>query len=146
MPRTRSARLQRFFSTFPSGWPAVGLLLLRCAAGSAVAVYGGWSLWQHAEPVTATLVIGTMAILSGVGLIAGCFTPGAAALASISTLLIAATWPRPLVDTLLMDRLAVALVIVDAIALALLGPGAHSVDAYLFGRREIILPEDSASR
>jgi hypothetical protein len=30
-------------------------------------------------------------------------------------------------------------VIVDAVALAVLGPGAYSVDAYLFGRREIII-------
>jgi hypothetical protein len=35
-------------------------------------------------------------------------------------------------------------VIVDAIALALLGPGAHSIDAWLFGRREIIIPRDSS--
>jgi hypothetical protein len=30
---------------------------------------------------------------------------------------------------------------VDAVALAMLGPGAHSVDARLFGRREIIIPD-----
>ena len=41
-----------------------------------------------------------------------------------------------------MDRLAAILVFVDGLALALLGPGAHSIDAYLFGRREIIIPHD----
>jgi hypothetical protein len=28
-----------------------------------------------------------------------------------------------------------------AVALIMLGPGAHSVDAYLFGRREIVFPQ-----
>jgi uncharacterized membrane protein YphA (DoxX/SURF4 family) len=124
----------------------VGLLLLRGAAGSAVAGHGAWYVWQGAEPATATFAIGLLAILSGAGLIAGFFTPGAAVLGTISTLVIAATWTRPVIDTLLMDRAAVALVVVDAVALALLGPGAHSVDAYLFGRREIILPGDSSER
>jgi uncharacterized membrane protein YphA (DoxX/SURF4 family) len=121
----------------------VGLLLLRAAAGSAVVGCAALYLWLGPEPGVTSLVIGLLAIVSGAGLIAGFFTPGAAVLASISTLVIAATWTRPVVDTLLMDRLAVALVVVDAVALALLGPGAYSVDAYLFGRREIILPGDS---
>ena len=124
----------------------MGLLLLRGAAGSAVAGHGGWYLWQGAEPATTTLAIGLLAVLSGTALIAGFFTPGAAVLGSISTLVIAATWTASVVDTLSMDRAAVALVVVDAMALALLGPGAHSVDAYLFGRREIILPGDSSGR
>jgi hypothetical protein len=29
----------------------------------------------------------------------------------------------------------------DALALAMLGPGAHSIDAWLFGRREIVIPD-----
>ena len=45
-----------------------------------------------------------------------------------------------------MDRVAAILVIVDGLALALLGPGAHSIDAYLFGRREIIIPHDLQHR
>jgi uncharacterized membrane protein YphA (DoxX/SURF4 family) len=39
------------------------------------------------------------------------------------------------------DSAAVALIYaLDALALALLGPGAYSVDAYLFGRRLVVLP------
>ena len=30
----------------------------------------------------------------------------------------------------------------DALALAMLGPGAHSIDAWLFGRREIVIPDE----
>ncbi len=64
---------------------------------------------------------------------------------SVSTLIIVATSP-PLAIGLLIERPVAALLIVDAVALALLGPGAHSIDAYLFGRREIIIPSDSSRR
>ena len=33
----------------------------------------------------------------------------------------------------------VALVVIVAVAIALLGPGAYSLDSYLFGRREIVI-------
>jgi hypothetical protein len=35
-------------------------------------------------------------------------------------------------------------VLVMTAALILLGPGAFSVDSYLFGRREIVIPPDSS--
>jgi hypothetical protein len=38
------------------------------------------------------------------------------------------------------------LVVVDAAALVLLGPGAHSTDALLFGRREILIPHEPQRR
>jgi len=40
-------------------------------------------------------------------------------------------------------RLAAFSVIVVAAALILIGPGAFSLDGYLFGRREIIIPPSS---
>jgi hypothetical protein len=33
-----------------------------------------------------------------------------------------------------------SIVLVDALVLALLGPGAYSLDSYLFGRRMVVLP------
>ena len=45
-------------------------------------------------------------------------------------------------DAVPLDRIAALIVLAIAVALALLGPGAHSMDAYLFGRREIIIPHD----
>jgi len=56
-------------------------------------------------------------------------------------LFIVATWTAPSAFVPI-DRLAALILIVDAAALALLGPGALSLDARLFGRREIIIPHD----
>jgi uncharacterized membrane protein YphA (DoxX/SURF4 family) len=33
-----------------------------------------------------------------------------------------------------------AIALLDALALAMLGPGAYSIDAYRFGRRVVVLP------
>jgi putative oxidoreductase len=138
----RSDGLQRFFSTFPGGLPALALLLLRIVAGGAAVSQGGSYLAHGTEPASVSWPLGPFAILSGIGLILGCFTPAAAAAVSITTLLITATWTPPLTARLVLDGPAAALVIVDAVALALLGPGAHSIDAYQFGRREIIIPRE----
>jgi hypothetical protein len=36
-----------------------------------------------------------------------------------------------------------ACAVLDAVAIGLLGPGAYSVDARLFGRRQVVIPESS---
>ena len=143
---TRSGPLQRFFSTFPAGWPAAGLLLLRAVAGSAAAGQGGSYLLQRGEPTVASLALGSLAIVSGVALVAGFLTPGAAAAVGVSMLVMATMWPSTLVAGLVIDRAAAGLVIAVALALAMLGPGAHSIDALLFGRREIVIPESARRR
>lgn len=80
-------------------------------------------------------------MLSGVALVAGVLTPGAAVGVSLFTMAIAATRASPLAATG-TEWPSAAFVAADAIALAMLGPGAHSVDAWLFGRREIVIPDD----
>ena len=104
--------------------------MLRTFAGGVTAAHGGFWLAQSAGPSAAVWAVGLLAILSGLALVAGVFTPGAALTTAVSMLFLA----------LHIDRVVALLVIVDAVALALLGPGAHSIDAYLFGRREIIIP------
>ena len=122
------------------------MLLLRTIAGGAAASQAGLYLADATEPTAGSWALGLFALISGLALIAGFFTPGAAVAVSTATLFIAVTWIPPASASFRMDRVAAILVIVDGLALALLGPGAHSIDAYLFGRREIIIPHDLPHR
>jgi putative oxidoreductase len=132
--------VQRLFSTFPDGWPGVGLLVLRIATGC-VAVAQGWMhLAQATNPTFATWAIGGLPIASGAAVLIGFLTP-------CTGLLLCATiplfWFPVRSEALFFDRTAAVLIMADAAALALLGPGAFSIDARLFGRREILIPQES---
>lgn len=140
-PHSRSARLQRFFSTFPGGWPGAGLLLLRGVAGAAAVAQGGSYLARGADPAASSWALAGLAVLSGLGLVAGFLTPGAAVGVGLSTLAIAAASTTTAGPDLAAHWQGAALVVADALALAMLGPGAHSIDAWLFGRREIVIPD-----
>ena len=112
--------------------------------GGAAAVQGAVDLATGDASTMLTWVIAPLAIVGGVALVVGFMTPGAGAVVgAVTVIAIATTTPA---SSLVVDRFAAVLVLADAIALALLGPGAHSVDAYLFGRREIVIPLDSRSR
>ena len=134
--------LQRFFSTFPGRGPGAGLFLLRAVAGGVTALHGGLYLTQSTDPKAMAWALGLLAIVSGVALVVGFLTPGAAVAVGAATLLLEASWTSTPVSVVQLNGAAALLVAVNAIALALLGPGAHSIDAYLFGRREIIIPAD----
>ena len=132
--------MQRYFSTFPGSWPGVGLLLLRVVVGGAATIQGAVHLTHMNEPNALMGISGALAVVSGLALVAGFLTPVSGAVAGL-TIMVIATWTPP--DTsVLIDRLAALFVVVDAAALALLGPGALSMDARLFGRREITIPRD----
>ena len=88
----------------------------------------------HADVSWAGALAGVL-VLDGAALVVGALTPVAAVLAA--TVLLSRTI-APGVGTAAGDGSAIALVI--AIAVGLLGPGAYSVDARLFGRREIEVP------
>lgn len=121
----RWASLRRLFSTYPRGWPGIGLLLLRLALGGSLLVRGVGSL-EGGEPsrwITALLLVA-----SGSLLLIGFLTPVAAIVAIVA---IVAMFFRGGTDLLL---------ILLATAVALVGPGAVSVDSRRFGRREIKLP------
>lgn len=132
--------LQRLFSTFPDRGPGIGLLLLRAAVGGLAAVTGVLCLSGSSERVPAVWATGLGLALSGAALLIGFMTPYASLLLAICLLVgLFSAAPAPLLSFLGPKHLAGVLVILSA-AIALLGPGAYSVDGYLFGRREIVIP------
>ena len=120
--------MRRLFSSFARGGPGVGLLLLRLAAGGSLVAR---SILVF-SPNTSTLGTGLFQLLmatAGLLLIAGLWTPVVATVMGLLELWrIISRHGDPASDTLLCTL---------AIAIALLGPGACSVDARLFGWKRI---------
>ena len=118
--------MQRFFSTFPNGSPGIGLLLLRLALGGSLiaqAIVGvRASAWSQAVPAAAE-------ILGAVLIMIGLWTPIASVAVCLLQLGILLIAERTIEPQLLQMSVAVGL--------ALLGPGAWSIDARLFGRRRV---------
>jgi hypothetical protein len=117
--------VQRLFSMFPLGLPGIGLLLLRFSVAIALLLEG----YGHRQPGW----IPAAAILLSIPLFAGYMTPIAAAIGLLFHALTWLTWGGG-------TAALVSIVSLDITALALLGPGAYSVDASLFGRRIVVLP------
>ena len=127
--------LQRLFSTFADGWPGIGLLLLRLLTAAALLYFAITGVL--ASPPPATVFLQIVVIGAGTLLLVGLWTPVAGTLAAIAKVSIALSrfflhsgdpW-TPL-----------AMAVLGAI-LAMVGPGAWSVDARLFGRKHIDFPE-----
>jgi uncharacterized membrane protein YphA (DoxX/SURF4 family) len=118
--------------------PGVGLLLLRTAIGL-VTAWQGATLVASADSAWLENGTGLIAILVAAALIVGLLTPCAAALVAIGAAVSASRIAGQ--GMMAHDGLVQGLLLIDAVSLVLLGPGAFSVDARLFGRREIHIRE-----
>ncbi len=127
--------LQRLFSTFAGGWPGVGLLLLRLLTGGALIYFGiVGALEAPSVTIIAPQIIGAGA---GILLLIGLWTPVAGAVAAVMKVWIA-------FSRILSHSGDPWIPIVQAVLgaiLAMVGPGAWSIDARLFGRKRIDFPE-----
>lgn len=119
--------MQRLFSSFPNAWPGTGLLLLRMVVGVPVVVDcctalltqpGSAGLWRYAVELAGSSL-----------LLVGFWTPIGGALQALAQGYLG--FRSGGVDA---SRLITAAI---AISLIMLGPGAWSVDARLYGRKRI---------
>jgi len=118
--------VQRLFSSFADGSPGAGLLLLRLLTGAGL-LYGGIGLaWSAPYIAMAPPVIAAGA---GVLLLLGLYTPLAGVVAAIVEAWIAFSYPGNLWGPMGLICLG--------LSLAMIGPGAWSIDARLFGRKQI---------
>ena len=119
--------VRRLFSTFARGWPGAGLLLMRVIAGVALILQALESL--RTEPRLAVAVADVLAIVAGLLLLPGLWTPIAGLLTALLSFWSVFSTPGDALSDILLGTLGVAL--------ALLGPGSWSVDARLFGWKRI---------
>jgi putative oxidoreductase len=118
--------LQRLFSTFAGGWPGLGLLVQRLATGTALLHYGIVHLYSPAARLLAPNITG--AVL-GLFILLGLWTPVAGTLTAAVELWILLAGGD--------DACTLIILAVLGGTLAMVGPGAWSIDARLFGRKRI---------
>jgi len=138
--RVEDKPLQRLFLTFPGRWPGIALLLLRAVTGTAVLLQGEIYI-TGPDPTPATWFVGLAACAAGFLLVIGFLTPvvGVVVVAisgfGVALSLLPAS-PSGLFDT----RPSLIFGLTMLVTVIGLGPGAYSIDARIFGRREIIIP------
>jgi len=133
------------YSGFPARAPGAGLLLLRIAIGATLVAQAMPCLSDARDARLSGVAFCLLALLGGASLIIGFLTRIAAAIAAIFiTSITFLSLAAPLMDPAQSRPLGLNLITV-AVAIALLGPGAISLDAALFGRRKVIIPRSTPS-
>ena len=121
--------MQRLYSTFADRWPGLGLLLQRTVAAILLLRYGVAHL--AGSPYSASLIPHIIGACSAMLFLVGLWTPFVGTLIALVELWIAIVH---LGDPSMSIMLATA-----GGTSVMLGPGAYSVDARLYGRRHLEL-------
>lgn len=117
-------RVQRLFSSFAEGWPGFGLLLQRIVASTTLLYFVAIHLLEGT-----TTVPHVVAAIAGVLLLFGLWTPLAGlAISIVEVWILWTSVGNPLIPLMLATL---------GITVAMIGPGAWSIDAQLYGRKHI---------
>jgi uncharacterized membrane protein YphA (DoxX/SURF4 family) len=117
----------------------LALLGLRVMSGAAAIAVGaayadGWStLWT-------SRLVGLILVLDGLFLVLGLFTRAAGVIAPAFACAVALQWLLPRSPWFGEIRVVVIPFAVICLSLVALGPGAYSIDARLFGRKQLRIP------
>jgi hypothetical protein len=127
--------MQRLFSTFPGRGAGLALMILRLAV--AATLLSPLVTGVRLCPGSAVEVLLTLSGIAAALLAVGWWTPVAAAAAILFT-----------VSTVWFCRATTvnALQIAILVSIGLLGAGAYSVDAHLYGRRRLVVGRPSTER
>ena len=119
--------MQRLFSTFASGWPGAGLLLQRVL--TAILLFRLGVIELLGSSVSLSWIPQLIGSFAGILLLAGLWTPFVGTLIAVIELWTALTHPGDPWISIVLATLGVTA--------AMIGPGAWSLDARLFGRKHI---------
>lgn len=119
--------MQRLFTTFAGGWPGAGLLIQRIITSIAIVNQG--TALPRGNSSDGLIALEIAGAVLGIFILLGLWTPAAGALVAAVQLWIAFSctgdpWPSFILAVL-------------GATLAMIGPGAWSIDARLFGRKHL---------
>jgi putative oxidoreductase len=123
--------LQRLFSVFPNSWPGRGLLLQRAITASVLLCLGFAQVARGFGFVYALPHV--IAASAGIFLLVGLWTPISGAFIAL-----AETW---IAFSFVGDWVIPLMLATSGATLAMIGPGAWSIDARLFGRKHFEFSE-----
>jgi putative oxidoreductase len=118
--------LQRLFSTFANSWPGFGLLIQRLSTGVALLHNG---IAQMESPAAGLKIPEITGAVLGLFILAGLWTPVVGVLIAVVEVWLVLAGGSDIWMSLMLA--------VFGGTLAMIGPGAWSIDARLFGRKHI---------
>ena len=119
--------VQRLFSTFANGWPGAGLLIQRVVAAVVFLDFAISRILFKTQIIPALPEL--IGAIAGFFLLIGLWTPLSGTVLAAASAYLLLTEPDA--------RMILALLAVLGVTLAMIGPGAWSLDARIFGRKHI---------